>query len=65
VSDGTGDRRVRPIFTAPAGLHCHFPLWATDAAFIYFFQGALPDKLTFGASHSRGSLKGLRRTLRA
>jgi hypothetical protein len=35
----------RPIFTAPAGLHSHFPLWSSDAAFIYFVQGALPDKL--------------------
>lgn len=34
-----------PIFTAPAGLHAHFPLWAPDSAFIYFVQGALPDKL--------------------
>jgi Tol biopolymer transport system component len=38
----TGDR---PIFTAPAGLHSHFPLWAPDAAFLYFVQGQLPDKL--------------------
>jgi Tol biopolymer transport system component len=33
------------IFTAPDGLHSHFPLWAPDAAFIYFVQGSLPDKL--------------------
>ena len=45
VSDGGKRSEGRPIFTAPAGLHCHFPLWATDAAFIYFVQGALPDKL--------------------
>jgi Tol biopolymer transport system component len=35
----------RPIFTAPAGLHSHFPLWSPDMAFIYFVQGSLPDKL--------------------
>jgi Tol biopolymer transport system component len=34
-----------PIFTAPAGLHTHFPSWAPDGAFIYFVQGSLPDKL--------------------
>ena len=45
VSDGNRRSEGPPIFTAPAGLHCHFPLWATDAAFIYFVQGALPDKL--------------------
>ena len=37
-------------------LHCagrsplHFPLWAPDATFIYFVQGALPDRLTSGGS---------------
>ena len=45
VSDGNTGSESRPIFTAPAGLHCHFPLWAPDAAFIYFVQGSLPDKL--------------------
>jgi len=34
-----------PIFTAPAGLHSHFPLWSSDGAFLYFVQGELPDKL--------------------
>jgi Tol biopolymer transport system component len=33
------------IFTAPAGLHSHFPLWSPDSAFIYFVLGSLPDKL--------------------
>jgi Tol biopolymer transport system component len=45
VSDGSRQSEGRPIFTAPAGLHCHFPLWAPDTAFIYFVQGSLPDKL--------------------
>jgi Tol biopolymer transport system component len=45
VSDGSPRSGGRPIFTAPAGLHSHFPLWAPDAAFIYFVQGVLPDKL--------------------
>src|SRR6266436_6408895 len=45
VADGNRRSEGPPIFTAPAGLHCHFPLWATDAAFIYFVQGSLPDKL--------------------
>jgi Tol biopolymer transport system component len=45
VSDGSRQPEGRPIFTAPAGLHSHFPLWAPDAAFIYFVQGSLPDKL--------------------
>jgi Tol biopolymer transport system component len=42
-----GGRRPedRPIFTAPAGLHSHFPLWAPDERFIYFVQGSPPDKM--------------------
>jgi Tol biopolymer transport system component len=45
VSDGSRRPGDRPIFTAPAGLHSHFPLWSLDAAFIYFVQGQPPDKL--------------------
>jgi Tol biopolymer transport system component len=45
VSDGSRRSEGRPIYNAPAGLHSHFPLWATNAAFIYFVQGFLPDKL--------------------
>lgn len=45
VSDGSRRLDAQPIFTAPAGLHSHFPLWAPDSAFIYFVQGSLPDKL--------------------
>jgi Tol biopolymer transport system component len=45
VSDGGMHPGSRPIFTAPTGLHSHFPLWSPDAAFLYFVQGELPDKL--------------------
>jgi Tol biopolymer transport system component len=45
VSDGSRRPEDRPIFTAPAGLHSHFPLWAPDSGFIYFVRGALPDRL--------------------
>jgi len=45
VSDGSRRSEGPPIFTAPAGLHSHFPLWAPDSGYIYFVQGALPDKL--------------------
>ena len=33
---GSPDRR---IYVAPAGVHCHFPLWSPDDAFIYFVRG--------------------------
>ncbi len=45
VSDGMKRSDTSPIFTAPPGLHSHFPLWSPDGAFIYFVQGSLPDKL--------------------
>jgi Tol biopolymer transport system component len=45
VSNGSLRSGDRPIFTAPAGLHGHFPTWAPDGAFIYFVLGELPDKL--------------------
>jgi Tol biopolymer transport system component len=35
----------RRLFSAPAGLHSHFPVWAPDQAFVYFVRGALPDRL--------------------
>jgi Tol biopolymer transport system component len=44
VSDGTA-HPAAPVFTAPAGLHSHFPLWSPDNQFIYVVYGALPDKL--------------------
>ncbi len=44
VSDGA-THPSGPIFTAPAGLHSHFPLWSLDSRFIYVVYGALPDKL--------------------
>ena len=44
VSNGARRPEDRPIFTAPAGLHSHFPLWAPDMDFIYLVQGSLPDK---------------------
>jgi Tol biopolymer transport system component len=45
VSDGSLRPGNQPTFTAAAGLHSHFPLWAPDAAFIYFIRGTLPDRL--------------------
>lgn len=28
---------------APTGVHCHFPVWSPDDAFIYFVRGVPPD----------------------
>ncbi|WP_348264595.1 hypothetical protein P8935_08680 [Telmatobacter sp. DSM 110680] len=45
VSNGSRLPADRPIFSAPDGLHSHFPLWDPEGKFIYFVQGTLPDKL--------------------
>jgi len=45
VADGIPQVEGKLIFTAPAGLHSHFPLWGPDSRFIYFVKGSLPDKL--------------------
>lgn len=43
---GPGDEaQARQIFSAPAGLHSHFPLWSPDGSFIYVVQGSVPDRM--------------------
>ncbi|MGH9370975.1 MAG: DNA-binding protein [Vicinamibacterales bacterium] len=41
---GQGEE-ARRIFSAPAGLHSHFPLWSPDGVFIYLVQGSVPDRM--------------------
>ncbi|MGH9573570.1 MAG: DNA-binding protein [Candidatus Acidiferrales bacterium] len=43
VADANLASQGKLIFTAPTGLHSHFPLWSLDGALIYVVQGALPD----------------------
>ena len=43
VRDPVRRTEAQQIFSAPAGLHGHFPVWSPDGAFIYFVQGSLPD----------------------
>ena len=56
VSDGGARPEGMPIFTAPTGLHAHFPLWSPDGKFIYFVQGSLPDKLDIWRIPSVGGM---------
>jgi Tol biopolymer transport system component len=35
----------KQIFIAERGVHCHFPLWSPDGAFVYFVQGFPPDEM--------------------
>jgi Tol biopolymer transport system component len=45
VRDSAQAPDARAIFTAPPGLHSHFPIWSLDHAFIYFVQGSVPDRM--------------------
>lgn len=54
VADANLASQGRLIFTAPAGLHSHFPLWSPDAAFVYVVEGALPDNLDIWRVPSEG-----------
>jgi Tol biopolymer transport system component len=38
-----GAASSRQIYTATAGVHCHFPLWSIDGAYIYFVRGVPPN----------------------
>jgi Tol biopolymer transport system component len=40
-----GETEDRQIFTAPPGLHSHFPLWSRDQRHVYFVQGSVPDQM--------------------
>ena len=42
VKDSNQDS-AHQIYVAPAGVHCHFPVWSADAAYIYFVRGVPPD----------------------
>ena len=54
VSDSGRSSEARKIFSAPPGLHSHFLVWSPDQAFIYFVQGALPDRLDIWRIRSTG-----------
>ena len=38
-----GQGATRQVYVAPAGVHCHFPVWSPDNAFVYFVRGVPPD----------------------
>jgi Tol biopolymer transport system component len=54
VTDAGRSSEGRLIFTAPAGLHAHYPLWSPDGRFIYFVLGSLPDKLDIWRIRAEG-----------
>lgn len=45
VAAALQERSGAPVFSAPTGMHAHFPLWSRDGRFIYFVQGTLPDAM--------------------
>jgi Tol biopolymer transport system component len=43
------------IYVAPPGVHCHFPLWSKDDAYIYFTRGTPPDDWDIWRIHPSGA----------
>jgi Tol biopolymer transport system component len=43
------------IYVAPSGVHCHFPLWSQDDAYIYFARGIPPDDWDIWRIHPSGA----------
>jgi Tol biopolymer transport system component len=41
---GPNEKEGKQIYAAAPGVHCHFPTWSPDAAFIYFVQGFPPNE---------------------
>jgi Tol biopolymer transport system component len=56
VRESNQPSEAREIFSAPPGLHSHFPVWSPDHAFIYFVQGSLPDRLDIWRLRPAGGL---------
>jgi Tol biopolymer transport system component len=54
-----GAASARKIYAATAGVRCHYPLWSTDGAFIYFVRGVPPND--WDISRIRPSGEGLER----
>jgi Tol biopolymer transport system component len=46
---------TRRIYVAPSGVHCHFPLWSKDDAYIYFTRGIPPDAWDIWRIHPSGA----------
>ena len=49
---GTPDRR---IYAAAEGVHCHFPTWSPDDAYIYFVRGVPPNEWDVWRVRSTGA----------
>ena len=45
IGDSGEPSKARQIFSAPPGLHAHFPAWSPDQQFIYFVLGSVPDRM--------------------
>jgi Tol biopolymer transport system component len=53
VRDAQG--ATRQIYAAPPGVHCHFPFWSKDDAYIYFARGTPPEHWDLWRIHPSGA----------
>ena len=54
VRDSAPAPEPHHVYSAPAGLHCHFLAWSPDQAFIYFVRGSVPDRMDVWRIRSTG-----------
>src|SRR5215510_9951856 len=54
VRDAGDGTKPSAVFSAPTGLHSHFPLWSRNREFIYFVQGTVPDHMDVGRVKAAG-----------
>jgi Tol biopolymer transport system component len=50
-----GEQEGRQIYKAPAGTHCHFPIWSPDDGHIYFVRGKPPDVMDLWRMRTDGT----------
>jgi len=55
VRDAAPDAEPRQIFSAPAGLHSHFPVWSPDGSFLLFVQGSVTDRMDLWRTDASGA----------
>jgi Tol biopolymer transport system component len=53
---GPHEQAARHLYTAPIGVHCHFPVWSPDGQLIYLVCGQPPDKWDIWQISAAGGL---------
>jgi Tol biopolymer transport system component len=52
---GSASGADRKIYSGPAGVHCHFPVWSVGDDYVYFIRGVPPDDWDLWRIHPDGT----------